>query len=72
MQGTNFKKTMIDGIERLKGDETRGVTSFYKGAITALLNCGVMTLEEFWKFNKILTEVEMKRKSQRKKIDKKH
>lgn len=61
MKGNEFKKTMIDNINRLYGGEEKGVTSFYRGAITALLNCGVMSDSEFWHYSQKLTDVELSR-----------
>ena len=61
MKGNEFKNTMIDNINRLNGEEEKGVTAFYRGAITALLNCGLMTDSEFWHYSQKLTNIELSR-----------
>ena len=69
MKGNEFKNTMISNINRLNGEEERGVTAFYRGAITALLNCGLMTDSEFWHYSKKLTNIELNRQAKQATID---
>ena len=59
MKGNEFKKTMIENINRLYGGEEKGMTAFYRGAITALLNCGLMSDSEFWHYSQKLTDIEL-------------
>lgn len=61
MKGNEFKKTMVDNINRLNGGEEKGMTAFYRGAITAMLNCGLMSDSEFWHYSQKLTNVELSR-----------